>query len=283
MIRAAAAIALLFATATAAGAQGVGPQIAYVKAGTYSEIYLVDPDGSRLRKLYRSPQRIRIFTLDMKPGGGELAFEEVASNSSSAATLKIVRYDNAGSLLTVRSLPVCRILSLDYHPSGSDLLYFDSCAGARRLDTATMTSTALAVPNGLNKIGWRSATELLYNRSTATASEMLVAPLAAPTDVRVIGEVRLVQTMDLSTSGEFLLVDPVDYGNLSLFNMNSGTEQTAWQIGNYGHFSPDDTHVAYVSGVDVRGSYIFIRRADGAGTRFTLANKGPFGVLDWRN
>ena len=283
MIRATAAFALLFASTTAEAVDGIGPEIAYVKAGTFSEIYLVDPDGSRLRNLYRSPQRMRIFTLDMKPGGGELAFEEVASNAASAATLKVVQYDNAGSRLAVKSIPVCRILSLDYHPSGSDLLYFDTCAGARRLNTATMTSTALAVPNGLNKIAWRSAAELVYNRSTATASQVLVAPLSAPTDVRVVGEVRLAQMMDLSTSGDFLLVDPVGYGNISLFDMNSGTEQKAWQIGNYAHFSPDDSRVAYVSGVDVRGSYIFIRRTDGAGTRFTLANKGPFDDIDWRN
>ena len=282
MIRTLSGLALLVAS-TVAAAAGVGPEIAYVKGGTFSEIYLVDPDGSRLRNLYRSGQRMRIFTLDMKPGGGELAFEEVSSNASSAATLKVVQYDNAGSRLAVKSLAVCRILSLDYHPSGSDLLYFDSCVGARRLDTTTMTSTPLPVPPGLNKIGWRGAAELLYNRSTATASEVLVAPLSAPTDVQVIGQVRLAQHMDLSTSGQFLLVDPVDYGTLSMFNMVSGTEQPSWQIGHYGHFSPDDSHVAYVSGSDVRGSYIFIRRTDGAGARVALAGKAAFGVLDWRN
>lgn len=268
--------------ATAASAAGTGPEIAYVKSGTYSEIYLVDPDGTRLRLLYRSKQRMRIFTLDMKPTGGELAFEEVG-NTASTATLKILRYDNAGSLQETKALPVCRILSLDYHPSGSDLLYHDSCAGARRLDTNAMTSSPLGVPAGTNKVVWRNASQLIYNRSTAAASEVLVAPLSNPTSTTVVGEVRLASSMDVSTSGNWLLVDPVDFGALSLFNMASGTEQKDWQIGHHGRFSPNDLQVAYVTGYDVRGQYIMIRNVSGPGAPFRLAGKGVFGPLDWRN
>src|SRR5688500_15501200 len=101
MFRALCMLSVLF-WGTAAAAAGTGPEIAFVKAGTYSEIYLVDPDGSRLRLLYRSGQRLRIFTIDMKPGGGELAFEEVACCSSANAALKVVRYDDAGSRLETK-------------------------------------------------------------------------------------------------------------------------------------------------------------------------------------
>ena len=282
MTRSISALAILLASSAAMAADDGSQQIAFVKAGTYSEIYLVDPDGSRLRSVYRAPQRMRIFTLDMKPGGGELAFEEVGATASTA-TLKVVRYDSSGAKLSTKSLPVCRILSIDYHPSGSDLLYLDSCAGARRLDTSTMISTPVAIPAGVNKVSWRGSAELVYNRSTPTASEVLVAPLSAPADARVLGEVRLAEWMDVSTSGNALLVDPVDWGTLSFFNMSSGIEQPDWQIGHYGHFSPDDTRVVYLSGYDVRGGYIFIRRTDGAGTPFRLASKGAFGALDWRN
>src|SRR5688500_7362019 len=161
MIRTLAGLALLFASAVAVAAD-VGPEIAYVKAGTTSEIFRFDADDSRLRSLDQSGQRMRIFTLDMKPGGGELAFEEVGS-SAGTATLKVVRYDDAGTRLSTKSLPVCRILSLDYHPSGSDLLYLDTCSGGRRLNTTTMTSTPLALPTGINKVGWHGPEELIYN------------------------------------------------------------------------------------------------------------------------
>lgn len=281
MIKTLSAFALLLAS-TMTAAAGIGPEIAYVKAGNTSEIYLVDRDGSRLRSLYRSAQRMRIFTLDMKPGGGELAFEEVGSTAATA-TLKIVQYDNAGSRLSTKSLAVCRILSLDYHPSGSDLLYLDSCSGARRLNTTTMTSTPVGVPAGINKAGWRGPEELVYNRSTSTASEILVAPLSAPGNTTAVGEVRLASSMDLSTSGQLLLVDPVDWGTLSLFNMSTGVEQKDWQIGHHGRFSPDDLSVVYVSGYDVRGSYVFIRKFNGSGSPFRLASKGPYGPVDWRN
>lgn len=280
MIKALIGVSLLFSGTAAAGA--VGPQIAYTTVGTQTTITLVDPDGSRRRVLYKSPSRMRIFVLDIKPGGGELAFEEVKSTGGNA-TLKVLRYDDAGTLLATKTLPVCRIGSLDYHPSGSDLLYLDSCGGIRRLNTETMTSTALAGPPGINKVGWRSATELLYNRSTTAASEMLVAPLSAPANVQVVGQVRLASSMDVSTDGTSVLVDPVDFGAISLFNMATGTEQKDWQIGHYGRFSPDGVKVAYVSGYDVRGGYIFIRRTDGAGAAFRLAGKGAFGALDWRN
>ncbi len=281
MIRTLSGLALLLAS-TVAAAAGVGPEIAYVKAGNTSEIYLVDPDGSRVRSLYRSAQRMRIFTLDMKPGGGELAFEEVGSTAATA-TLKVVTYDDAGSRLSTKSLPVCRILSLDYHPSGSDVLYLDSCSGARRLNTTTMTSTPLAVPTGINKVSWRGSEELVYNRSTASASEILVAPLSAPGSLAAVGEVRLASSMDVSTSGAAVLVDPVDWGTLSLFNMSSGVEQKDWQIGHYGRFSPDGLSVVYVSGYDVRGSYVFIRTTNGSGSLVRVASKGPYGPVDWRN
>ena len=282
MIRTLSGLALLVAS-TVAAAAGVGPEISYVKAGNTSEIFLVDPDGSRLRSLYRSGQRMRIFTLDMRPGGGELAFEEVGS-SASTATLKIVRYDDAGSRLSTQALPVCRLLSLDYHPSGNgDLLYLDSCAGARRLNTATMASTPVAIPAGINKVAWRGSDELVYNRSTESASEMLVAPVSAPGSVTVVGEVRLASSMDVSSSGSSILVDPVDWGTLSLFNMSSGVEQKDWQIGHYARFSPDDLSVVYVSGYDVRGSYVFIRKTNGSGSLVRLAGKGSFGAVDWRN
>lgn len=282
MVKALLALPLLLVAATG-HASGVGPEIAYVKAGNVSEIYLVDPDGTRLRLLYRSKQRMRIFSLDMKPGGGELAFEEVPNSGTSNATLKVLRYDNAGSLLSTRTLSVCRIASLDYHPSGSDLLYRDSCSGDQRLDTDSMTTTPLAAPPGVNKVAWRNSSELIYNRSTTSASEVLVAPMTNPTSTTVIGEVRLAESMDVSSSGNFLLVDPVDFGTLSLFNMVNGTEQKDWQIGHYGHFSPDDVYVAYATGFDVRGQYIMIRRTDGQGGPFRLAGKGVFGPLDWRN
>jgi hypothetical protein len=282
MFKALYALGLLL-TGSVAAAAGTGPEIAFVKAGTYSEIYLVDPDGSRQRLLYRSGQRLRIFTMDMKPGGGELAFEEVACCSSANAALKIVRYDNAGIRLETRSLPVCRISSLDYHPSGSDLLFHDSCAGARRLNTSTMASTPLSIPAGTNKVGWRNATELVYNRSTPTASEMLVASLSSPDSTTVVGTAELASSMDVSTAGDRVLIDPVDYGRLDLFNLNSGANLSNFQIGHYGRFSPDDQHVVYVTGYDVRGSYVMIRRTDGSGSPFRLASKGPFGPVDWRN
>lgn len=282
MHRAILALGLLL-TGTAATSAGTGPQIAYVKAGTYSEIYLVDPDGSRLRLLYRSGQRLRIFSLDMKPGGGELAFEEVSCCTSTNATLKVVRYDDAGTRLETKSLPVCRILSLDYHPSGSDLLLVDSCSGAKRLNTATMSSTALSIPAGTNKVAWRNSTQLVYNRSTTTASEMLVAAVSSPGAATVVGTTDLAQSMDVSTAGDRVLVDPVDYGWLDMFNLNSGANTSNFQIGHSGRFSPDDQYVVYASGYDVRGSYLMIRRTDGSGAPSRLASKGPFGPVDWRN
>lgn len=270
--------------ATPSLAAGVGPQIAYVKSGTYSEIYLVDPDGTRLRQLYRSGRSLRIFALDMRPGGGELAFEEVASSGGNG-TLKVIRYDNSGTRLATKSIPACRILFLDYHPdpSRSELLYGDSCGGTRVLNTATMASTPVAVAPGINKAVWRGGSEFIYNRSTPSASEILLAPVSSPAATTVVGEVRLASNMDLSTSGNLLLVDPVDFGELSLFNMTTGQEQKSWQIGQHGRFSPDGTQVVYVSGYDVRGSYVFIRKFDGSGSKVTLAAKGAFGPVDWRN
>lgn len=282
MIKAGLALPLLLLSA-AGHAAGIGPEIAYVKAQTYSEIYLIEPDGTGQRLLYRSKLKNRIFSLDMKPGGGELAFEEVPSHTSGNAVLKILRYDNAGRLISTQTRNVCRISSLDYHPSGSDLLIQDSCSGTGRLETASGALTPVPVPAGINKVAWRNSTELIYNRSTSTASDVFVAPISDPSNLTRVGEVRLAQSMDVSTSGDILLIDPVDYGSLSLFDVSRGFEEKGWQIGHSGRFSPDDTYVAYSSGFDVRGQYIMIRRLDGQGAPFRLVGKAAFGVLDWRN
>lgn len=280
MIRCFAAAAVLLASPAYSG---TGPEIAYVQAGNQDIINLINPDGTGARVLYKTPRGFRIFVLDMKPNGGELAFEEVSARSDGPATLKVIRYDDAGRVIETKTRTGCRILSLDYHPSSGELLYNDPCVRLNILNTTTMALTSVDAPDGINKAAWRGPDQLVYNRSTALASEVLVAPRTAPRNTTVVGEVRLAGTMDVSSSGSMLLVDPVDWATLSMFNMTTGIEQKDWQIGHYGRFSPDDTEVVYASGYDVRGSYLFIRKVSGPGSPFRLPIKGVIGPVDWRN
>ncbi|HEX8840132.1 MAG TPA: hypothetical protein VF750_06655, partial [Sphingomicrobium sp.] len=70
---------LLAAALICAGtvAQAGGPSIAYVKAGsTADELFLVEPNGTALTKLYTTPRKTRISTLDLRPSGNEIAFSQ---------------------------------------------------------------------------------------------------------------------------------------------------------------------------------------------------------------
>lgn len=275
------ALSLLLAGAPATAA-GIGPEIAYVKAGAYSEIYLVNPDGSALRRVYRAALRTRIFQLDMKPGGGELAIEE--ADTQGGRFLTVIRYDELGRLQSKSSIQTCQIGSIDYHPTNSELLYADLCQGAvevKLLNTQTMTAIGTGIVSG--EISWRGSDHVLFNQQTSATDEIWSVPLANLSGAEKIGDTRLVQSMDLSTAGDRLLIDNFDFGTLDMFSMSLGTAQTDWQIGSVGRFSPDDLQVVYVTGYDVRGQYVMIRNVTGPGSPFRLAGKAAFGPVDWRN
>ena len=127
MMKAYLVLGLLISTAVPANAADIGPPIAY---SIGRNVYLASSDGSSTKLLYSGRSRKSIFGTQLKPGGGEVAFEETACCSvPSSSLLKIVRFDSSGVRVgTPASVSVCgRIVGLAYHPTDGSLLYASSC------------------------------------------------------------------------------------------------------------------------------------------------------------
>jgi hypothetical protein len=66
--------------AAAAGAAATaqtpgGPPIAYVKRlSNGDEIHLISPGGTERLQVYKAKSKVQITMLDLRPGGGEVAF-----------------------------------------------------------------------------------------------------------------------------------------------------------------------------------------------------------------
>lgn len=284
-------LAILLA-GTSANAQ-VGPDIAYARGGGRAEIHLINSDGSTGHfLLYRGGPKSEIFHVDIKPGGGELAFEEhtrVRLGQPQISTIKVMNYDSNGVPVgSIRSLQLtCLTGSLDYHPTDGTLLY-RSCSNPRRinrLNTATMVPTDLGLSHDAFIASWLDATHLLYWVDAAGLANdkfwtVSTDALTSPTEV--IGN-STAGALDTSTSGNKGLwstgneVQLVDLGAPSISGFQSP--------GHKGHFSPDDQRVAYITGGNLGqgGQFILIRNFDGTGSSNNLVGRGSFTALDWRN
>jgi hypothetical protein len=276
-------------TGTAATAQ-VSPEIAYAKGGGRAEVYLTNTDGTGRRLLYRGAARTEIFHVDIRPGGGELAFEEHSTSNSGgavASAIKVIKYDASGSVVgPIRTLQLtCLSGSLDYHATEDSLLYRNCSAPARinSLNTTTWTSTDLGLPHHAFVATWLDATNLLYyvNDDPNPAAnnkywKVSTANLASPTQVVSYPSPG---SFDPSTSGDKVLLS--GFSAVRLIDVTAG-QVSLFQPGNKGHFSPDDQHVLYITG-DGGGQFMLIRRTDGAGSPANLAGKGNYTAVDWRN
>src|SRR5688500_2295970 len=96
---------------------GGGPPIAYVKVGgTSQEIYLVNPDGSGLKKIYGTASKRAIGSVDLKPGGAEVAFTEYGKGTP--RVIKIITLSGSTPVGQPRTLSgPCAVDTVDYHPT----------------------------------------------------------------------------------------------------------------------------------------------------------------------
>ena len=285
LVLAAASVALV---ATSAGAQTAGgPPIAYVKiGGTAHEIFLVNPDGSSLMKLYTSPRKTAIGWVDLKPGGGEIAFTEYGNGLP--RVIKILPFSAAGPSGPARTLTApCAPDTVDYHPADPLLIISDICNQSPRIATNRTDGSgySVLVEGGayLNKARWlRDGLSYIYVRAPIDGGALQICRNSCNPDnnelLRTVTGLwwmdvgRLSNAVLFGDSGPYTSVLDADTGELIQSNFITGTD---------GHFSPDDTQVLYETPHSARGDYLHIRNANGTHTRLTV--KGEYGGKDWRN
>src|SRR3954454_11047341 len=167
---------LAMTLSSVAATANAAPPVAYVKAGAgnASEVWLIQPDGSGALRVYRGPSKVSISDLDVRPGGGQLAFIE------GITAIKVVTYNSAGVQQRVDVVPQptgCRNAGLDFKADG-ELLFGQSCDGgnSRNIDIWDGSAVRTVIGNlatQATKVRWlRDGSGFLWATATATGVEV---------------------------------------------------------------------------------------------------------------
>lgn len=264
-----------------------GPAIAYVKVeGSAASIYLTSETGAGTVKLYTTPSKMTVTTLDMKPGGGELAFVE--RGKGFAPVLKIIRYDDRGIRVGQPQIVTgaCNPDNIDYHPTEPRLLVSDICSQNSRIATMNTNGSGYSVlvtgSPFLSDARWlKDGISYVYVRAPVDGGALQICRNACnPDNGELLRTVSGLSWMDTARTRNTLLFDEggtttseidADSGALLRANFISGTD---------GHYSPDDLRVLYETPHSARGDYLRIRNTDGSFT--AVSPKGEYGPKDWR-
>jgi hypothetical protein len=277
--------ALLATTATAQAQAAGGPSIAYVKvAGSAQEIYLINPDGSGSKKLYTSARKTSIGSIDLKPGGGELALVE---RSGASGALKIISFDAQGNAIGApRSLTTgCVPDYVDYHPSDPLLLVTAVCGSTIGVGTIGTDGSGFALdhqgPTPTNWYGqarWLPDGSYVYVRAVSASANQLCRNACDGSDL--IYSSPAISRIDVARtrSDRALVEQGTPY--VSELDFNTATMIFSLQ-GTDGHYSPDDQRILFETPHAASGDYLHIRNSDGS--IFRLTGKGDYGAKDWRN
>jgi hypothetical protein len=255
-------------------AAGVGGEIAYSLRGG-REIYLVNPDGSGKRLVYRAAAKKTVLGIDMRHNGGELTFEEVDSGGQTGR-LKTITYGTSGLGAVVREITGCRFSS-DTAPDGS-LLFVDSCNGDLKIIQPGGTAQSVGVPNNVSKAAWLPDGSFLY----ASAGAIFRATLGAPASGTSLAAQDCVQTLNAAHGANEALVGVGDVCGRAIKRLDVGTPSLGASIqdGYYPAYSPDDQCFIYLT-AGFRGITLVIRRVDGTGIPLQL-RKANYASVDWR-
>ena len=293
----AAACAALLTSAAYAQTAG-GPPIAYVKrVSNGDEIYLVNPNNTGLIRVYKAPSKIQVTMLDLRPGGGEVAFTE------NHAALKILAFDDLGRALpgnprVIRRVSSpCTVESPDYHPTNNSLLYVEGCGRDRSVRTvqggATQRDEAPIFSTAVFRARWSRLGDTIYYiglREGALSSDptYLYRRSSAPSGTaEEIGVLNTWSTFDIARDGDKLFWNSdgltfkvLDLGGAGATTSNATT--LACPRGIRMAFGPGDTHFVYTTDPNKGGHFVVVSPSS-CGSSNSLTGKGSWGWLDWRS
>lgn len=283
---------------TAALAQTTGgPPIAYVKRlSNGDEIHLISDNGSERLRIHKARSKVQITMLDLRPGGGEVAFME------GYTTLKILAFDDlgrplAGNPRTIRTVSSpCTVESPDYHPTNGTLLFVEGCGRSRAVRTVQKDAnqadgTAAFDSLAVFRARWSRAGDRIYwlgPRPDASSSDpdylYRFPGLSSPHDE--LGVIANWGTFDVARTG-----DKVFWGDEQGFRMldfsqgatTSDAVTLACPRGTRMSRSPGDTQMVFQSPwARGKGNYVMVGATDCLTDSTALTGAGSWGWLDWR-
>ena len=288
--------ALLTTTASVQAQTAGGPPIAYVKrASNGDELYLVNADKTGLIRLYKAPSKAQITMLDLRPGGGEIAFLE------GYAKLKVLAFDNygrasPGNPRTIRTVSSpCTVESPDYHPSNGTLLFVEGCGrnrsvrtvqpGANGADDAPLFSGVAVF-----RARWSRLGDTIYyiglRDGAASSDPTYLYRRIGSAPAEELGVLNSWTTFDVARTGE-----KIYWGSepsFSLLDFASGATTSdastlSCPAGSRMTRSPDDTQMVFQSAwARGKGNYVMIGVTNCLADPTALTGAGSWGWTDWR-
>ena len=293
------AIGVVLANAAPAHAQTpVGPPIAYVtRASTGDEIHLISPDGSERFRVYKARSKTQITMLDLRPGGGEVAFLE------GYTTLKILAFDALGRPLPGNPREIrrvsspCSVEAPDYHPTNGSIIFVEGCGRDRAVRTVQAgASAADALPifasTAVYRARWSRLADSIYYvglRPAASSSDptYLYRYSPATSAATELGVLNDWGTFDVARVGETVFWGSND--SFSILDLSDEGATTADAValqcprGSRMSRSPDDALAVFQSPwARGKGNYVMIGATDCSTDPTALTGKGSWGWIDWR-
>jgi hypothetical protein len=281
------AVAALFVTPAFAAAS---QDIAYVKiAGTGSELYVVNANGSGLTRVY-SNKKGYVSQLDMSPAGNELAFVERVSGSPSVLKRQRLKDSGAADGAPVAVPNLCGPDYVDYNPADPGLLLVSgACSGHLYIATIRTDGSGyseLQTGNAnlyVSEARWlNDGASYVYVRSVVAGTQQLCRNACDESAGDLLwSDTQIVWNDVARTSDTVIYTDNV--GNMKLIDVatRSDVTPTPFLSGTSGHYSPSDDYIVYRSPHKAGGDYVLIYDvATGLSSR--LSGKGSWGSVDWR-
>ena len=275
MVRLALLVGLMASSASASALAGTAAEIAY---SVGRDIYLINPDGSGKRLLYRGATRSSIFAISMKKDGGELSFEEVPSKGQ-AGRLVTISYGTSGAAQIIRNVSGCRF-DMDTRADGALLAVELNCGGVVRFAPAGSSDfQPVGVPRQASKVAWMSDGSFLYS----SEGKIWHATLSDPSGTAIANQdcVQNISTANTASEALVSVGQICDGPRIDRLIVPAGTA-THIAAGPDSAYSQDDQCYIFVSPPQRRGSSLLMARIDGTGSSVPLGNSANYGSVDWR-
>ena len=286
MIRSVCVGVLLASAAFSVSAQTIGPPIAYDKVGSAHEIYLTNPDWTGTVRIYRGPAKTHMGFMDIKPGGGQIAFAQASTG------LNILTYNAAG----IASLPAqrvdegCFVEGIDWHPDGSKILYSASCNQVTKLKVYTVGGSTEPILDVLmTSVRWgQDGDSIFYLKPRVGTRDLIWRQLSTGREVILhVGTLTGFSTFDVARkSNSILLSDPqsrihkIDFpSSFPAEGENPAVVVAPVEQGASPHFSPTDAEFLFRTPHSAKGDYYLVNGTGGLDRRVTI--KGDYGQSDW--
>ena len=275
--------------ATSPAIAGVGPEIAYQEQHQNGdEIYLINPDGSGRSLVFKGPSKFFVSSLDMRPGGGELAV-------GLRTRLFIVDYDSRGVKTSSREIgmptPGCNVGTLDYHPSDGSLIMSQACGSSNSKIYRLPAGASVFDPTPLLSVSYyvgarwsRNGTRIYFSYGGAPGIFALDPGTGSTTQVQGSGW----ELSDMLQLGEQTVLNlsggpaNLPQGTYKIGDLTTGQQRDGCRLATSIHFGSNDTQFVFRTPLNQGGYYVMVTNSDCSGAPLKLTGKGAFYYVDWR-